>query len=66
MTRDEFKLILIAEIKRNCHHLNADKAEAIINHLLTLPVMQDEENLQPFIDSYRKQVAERSIRGIQR
>jgi len=65
MTRDEFKVALIAEIKRNHNHPNADKAEAIVNHLLTLPVMQDEENLQPFIDSYRRQVAERSARGIQ-
>ena len=55
-TRQRYKSIVVEDIKRHRPD-DADKAELIVNHLFTMPQLQDESSVLTFIDEYRKAVA---------
>lgn len=55
-TRQRYKSIVVEDIKRHRPD-DADKAELIVNHLFTMPQLQDESSVLIFIDEYRKAVA---------
>lgn len=55
-TRQRYKSIVAEDIRRHRPD-NADKAEMIVDHLFTMPQLQDETSVLIFIDEYRKAVA---------
>lgn len=66
MSREDLRQLVINDIKL-AHPQNADKAEAIVDHLLAFDFMQDEGTMAQFMDSYRKAIAKRdSTRGLHR
>lgn len=64
VTRQRYKLIVTDDIKRHRPE-DVDKAEMIVNHLFTLPQLQDETSVLIFIDEYRKAVAKGIGSGLQ-
>jgi hypothetical protein len=66
MSREDLRQLIINDIK-TAHPQNADKAEAIVDHLLAFDFMQDEGTVAKFIDLYRRAVAKREATdGLQR
>lgn len=55
-TRQHYKSIIVEEMKRH-RPQDADKAEAIVDHLFTMPQIQTETDAQRFLEEYRQAVA---------
>lgn len=51
-----YKSVIIEEMKRH-RPQDADKAEAIVDHLFTMPQIQTEADAQRFLEEYRQAVA---------
>lgn len=64
MSHADLRQLIVNDIKAT-HPQNADKAEAIVDHLLAFDFMRDEGTVAKFIDAYRKAIAKRD-NGIQR
>lgn len=56
LTRQRYKSIIAEDIRRQRPE-DADKVDLIVNHLFTMPQLQDENSVRIFIDEYRKAVA---------
>ena len=50
--------MVIADTQRQ-HGCTIDAAEAIANHLLNLPVMEDDAHVAQFIASYQRAITQR-------
>lgn len=61
MSRQDLRQLVIDDIKL-AYPANADKAEEIVDYLLSFDFMQDEGVVAAFMDSYRKVIAKREAR----
>lgn len=58
MSREDLRRLIVEDIK-TAHPQNADRAEQIVDHLLSFDFMQDEGMMAQFIESYRKAMIKR-------
>lgn len=60
MSREDLRRLIVNDIK-STYPQNADKAEQIVDHLLSFDFMQDEGMVAQFVESYRKAAIKRDL-----